>query len=86
MNKPNTVVTLSFGSSKLEVYSHGGVVLHTGQSENNCIAFFEFLRKQLDGPNGFNQEGEPTIFITDDSTAERKTLQTCFSSATLFLC
>ncbi|KAF0756879.1 Uncharacterized protein FWK35_00017974 [Aphis craccivora] len=62
-----------------------GIVLHTGQSTNNYLSAFEFLKKLIVS-NGFGGKGELNICMTDDSLAERNALQTCFPKSTLLLC
>lgn len=83
-DQTNTVVTFLFGSLKIGGIPLG-IVLHTGQSADNYLSAFEIL-KQLIGSNGFGGKGEPNIFMTDDSLAERNALQTCFPKSTLLLC
>jgi len=83
-DQTNTVVTFFFGSSKIGGIPMG-VVLHTGQSQDNYTSAFELLKKLI-GPNGFNGRGEPNVIMTDDSIAERKALQACFPKSTLLLC
>lgn len=83
-DQTNTVVTFFFGSSKIGGIPMG-VVLHTGQSQNNYTSAFELLKKLI-RPNGFYERGEPNVIMTDDSIAERKALKACFPKSTLLLC
>lgn len=83
-DQTNTVVTFFFGISKIGVLPMG-VVLHTGQNKDNYLSAFEIF-KNLIGPNGFCGKGEPKVFMTDYSSAERSALQSCFPNSTLLLC
>lgn len=83
-DQTNIEATFLFGSLKIGGIPLG-IVLHTRQSTDNYLPAYEIL-KQLIGSNGFGGKGEPNIFMTDDSLAERNALQTCFSKSTLTLC
>lgn len=82
-DQTNSVVTFLFGSSKVGSIPLG-VVFHTSQTEENYKYAFKEL-KELIGVSGFGGQGEPAIFMTDDSVAERKALKLCFPSSTLLL-
>lgn len=79
----STVITFIIGVSKV-----GGIplacLLHTSQTEDNYRLIFQILKQHT--PHGFGGNGEPKIFMTDDSSAERNALKNIYPQATLLLC
>lgn len=80
----NSCVTFLFGSTKI-----GGIplgcVIHQLQTEDDYFAAFSQIKSAL-GNQAFGGEGQPKIFMTDDSLAERKALKSVFPQSKLLLC
>ena len=62
-----------------------GVVITTGQSLQNYTAGFAALKNLLPDPS-FGGEGYPSVFVTDDSAAERGGLQSVWPDAVQVFC
>lgn len=62
-----------------------GCIIHNGQTENDYFNAFTALKKIL-GSSAFNGKGEPNVFMTDDSTPERRALNRVFPASRLLLC
>ena len=75
-------VTFLFGAGKVGAVPLG-CIIHQGQTENAYLTTFEALKEILVN-TGFGGRS-PTVFMTDDSLAERNALTTAFPSSTLLL-
>lgn len=79
-----SIVTFLFGASKI-----GGVplgcIIHYEQNEQVYEYCFKALRELL-GNEGFYGKSYPSVFMTDDSAAERNAIKTVFPDSALLLC
>lgn len=80
----NSTVTFFFGASKIGGIPLG-VVIYKHQTTNDYINAFTLLKKCL-GDIAFNGYMYPSVFMTDDSAAERRALATVFKESKLLLC
>jgi hypothetical protein len=80
----NSTVTFFFGASKVGGIPLG-VIIHKHQTIHDYVNAFSLLKKCL-GDIAFNGYLHPTVFMTDDSRAERQALATVFSESKLLLC
>lgn len=61
-----------------------GCAIHNGQSQEDYYTAFDALNKLI-GSTAFGGRGEPNVFMTDDSTAERTALRKIFNLSKLLL-
>lgn len=80
----NSTITFFFGASKVGGIPLG-VVIHKRQTKDNYFRAFNLLKKCL-GEIAFYGQLQPSLFMTDDSSAERQALKAAFPASTLLLC